>query len=1327
MPREDDPRFGPGGQFARKPGGVDYAPPQLTLEAARAYEAYDRAREREKAEQFANTHPTPGRAMEPWQTEDRIAYNQARRQREDEARRMAQELRRQQEARLAGVRDEIRRRMAPAAPLVKARDYYGLAGQAQIQDEYQQARANPPMGEAGALVARGDQEGYKLYQRAAATDATQSDLDRYQQHLATTQYSQGDYGALDLWRAPTGLAPLKKVTGAIGAGVGKALLGGTAIPGEDIGRAIGEGLVPEEVWQLALELAPGIGTVPGVISAVRKGTPEAILAGRKAAAKLGQSEAFERVLQEAASERGALTLGPGDEAAKAAAGAGEAAGLPAAADNLPLPPETAPTGLLSEQGDVIRLTRKKPVFEGELNPLQRHYKERNLAPEVPGLDKPLVGEAPEPRLQPPLGLLDDQGNIIDPLDPQVALIRQAFGGEAPTVPPGITPALVREALPTWNRYAEQLADSQRALGEAIARRKALDTLYQSPEQRSIRTAQRAAAKQGLTGDTSSAVPKALLDEARNAVTAARQASDAAKEAMKTAHIRVGDEDILRRLDGVGVDEKVIKDVQTQFAISRVQQAGEADFLTMPGVRKRLEQVYSRLGGNLSGPVGRSVARASNLNSGLNVWVNDFAKNYLSPMQRLLDQQAGNLRFVGDGRYAGLADTHRLWYVFTHPEDFRGITPAMHKLLNQAEAEGKAFYQGVRQFDPLNTTKPVSGRYLPQMWEDGIDYVERFGRPRGKAFITKQRAWKDWREALLSDQWSKELADMTPGQALEYAHRAAAQQMSDFYMRRDILKAFGSRTQKPGMLPFDSPMYKGWYAKPEIVSQVDAFFQPAGDLVRPAARVLQPIKNIRYGIDFAIWGYNVLHTLASGNVQITAGLIERALHGTGLRTIGEFADEGLMIQHGLAARGLESPFQKVGGTPLGWIPALRGIDTKATTGLDWLQHTQYSNIMGPLRHLVAQGNVALERATGELTASKLARAMDNANAVTGTSRGAQRPGRAAAESVLLGSARITRSQVAMLGQLVKVGTPETIATLASYGVTIGLVGAALDRTFGDGRGYTFSPFSLKAGKLEYNSEWATVSIKGRRYALIPQAALARAIAKSMASASQMDPNAFSTAWAQYGYTRVTPGLQGAISATTGAGFAPGKPFSPFGGLSAKERLLSLAPIPVAGTSQLDSSERGIRQGIESTLGLTAYSSVPSESQKTTAAKATAQQVLEKAGWTKAHEQGYAGHIDGLEAAGFTTAGKYKTIGALKSAFADATAQDIADRDGIPLHSARTKAQAEFEKFAAVKAYRSDEAKYERDFWMADKERAQQAWDQNLDDGPDADTRKKLGIK
>lgn len=1099
-----------------------------------------------------------------------------------------------------------------------------------------------------------------------------------------------DYGS------PTGEPPFPGYERGARATASAAGAVGGLVGQEQAGRTVGEfayrSIVPGTPAELVAFVLTGgaAGETTAVGRAIRN---TALAQAKKAGLRLEEYAATKEgkaFLTKLSGERGEMRLPGGEEPVppEPAAGAeGAAGGLPAsAADNLPPPPEPQiPGGLLSEQGDVIAITKKAEKQPYALDPLLRHYPEQQLAPEAANLDKPVIGEAPAPRLQPALGLLDEQGQIIDPLDPTATLVRQAFGGEAPVLPPDVSIPGVQEWRRTWSEFATQLADSRAALNSAIERRKQLSALYESPEQRAIRTAQKAATKQGLTGDTSNALAKSELDDARAAVRAAQKANDAAKEAMKAAHIRVVDEDIARRLDAVGVDEKVIKDVQTQFEISQTQQQGEADFLTMPGMRKRIEQVYNRLAGNLSGPVGHSAARAMNLNSGLNVWVNDFAKNYLKPMQRQLDQVADKLRFVGDRRYAGLADTHRLWYVFTHPEDFRGFTPEMHKLLNQAEQEGRAFYQGVRQFDPLNTAKPVGGRYLPQMWEDGIDYVERFGHARGKAFITKQRAWKDWREAILSDAWSKELAEMPPGQALEYAHRAAAQQMSDFYMRRDVLRQFGSRTQRAGDVAFNAPMYRGWYAKPEIVSQVDAYFQPAADFIRPAGKVLQPIKNVRYGIDFAIWGYNVLHTLAGGNVQIAAGLLERALHGTGLRTIGEFADEGLMIQHGLAARGLESPFHKGGATPLSWIPPLRGIDSKLTQGLDWLQRTQYSNIMGPLRHLVAQGNVAIERATGELTPAKMGRAMDNANAVTGTSRGAQRVGRAQAESILLGSARITRSQVATLGQLIKIGTPETIATLASYGVTIGAVGLALDRVFGDGRGYTFSPFSLKDGKLEYNSEWATVSIKGRRYSLIPQAALARAIAKSMAAAGQMDPNAFSTAWAQYGYTRVTPGAQGAISATTGAGFAPGKPFSPFGGLNLKQRALALAPIPVAGTSQLESSQRGLRPGIESTVGLTSYSSVPSASQEKSAAKLQALAPLAKVGFHDIVPDTWKDNLAALRSAIPTRAlskplDQFANIEDAKKDYLEPPPGEHPTRTQIDARAAR------FEALPAVKAYK-----------------------------------------
>lgn len=243
----------------------------------------------------------------------------------------------------------------------------------------QAARSDPSRlsGEEAGLFARNDAAGLALYQRANAPDATQQDMELYQQHLAqnrdpATFGERATTKAYDAARTEIPYADrVADVAGNLGEravkGVFQAGPMGTfekALPDQyrpstiagNIGGWAAEALVPQEVWQAALELVPGIGTVPGVVSAVRKGTPEAILAGRKAAAKLGQSEAFERVLKEAASERGALTLGPGDEAA---AGAGEAASSSLPADVLPLPsqslvPENVVTALKNRNKAVAK-------------------------------------------------------------------------------------------------------------------------------------------------------------------------------------------------------------------------------------------------------------------------------------------------------------------------------------------------------------------------------------------------------------------------------------------------------------------------------------------------------------------------------------------------------------------------------------------------------------------------------------------------------------------------------------------------------------------------------------------------------------------------------------------------------------------------------------------------------------------------------------------------------------------------------------------------------------------------------------------------------------
>lgn len=91
--------------------------------------------------------------------------------------------------------------------------------------------------------------------------------------------------------------------------------------GEAGGRATAEVFVPRQVWEVALEFVPGIGSVPDLQRAVKANAPEAIAAVRRALRDPRVADALAAARREirppkgalAPSERGALTPSQGDE------------------------------------------------------------------------------------------------------------------------------------------------------------------------------------------------------------------------------------------------------------------------------------------------------------------------------------------------------------------------------------------------------------------------------------------------------------------------------------------------------------------------------------------------------------------------------------------------------------------------------------------------------------------------------------------------------------------------------------------------------------------------------------------------------------------------------------------------------------------------------------------------------------------------------------------------------------------------------------------------------------------------------------------------------
>lgn len=335
--------------------------------AAEAYAAYDAA----PKYQPITIGPPPITFTPPPQIVDRQAYLQQQQQQAAEAQRLADELKQQQayeylkaqerennyqQARSAalgyadqatgGLASTVQRNLAPGGIYPRLGEQYDReqAVQQQQNDEARQlADALRQQQEAEARGYNGAPAGtinpadYPNPGSAAYAQRLQSIDPAYQRNFQPSGVIQTLTGAGTPFRAEIPYA--KRVAEAAGdvagglvkyspATAGANLLSerlpdvfGKDVSLSNVGATAIEALVPVEVWQAALELLPGVGTVPGVVSAIRKGSPEAIAAVLRASEKFGAREDVQKVLAKLASERGASKI-PG-KATGALPGGGE--------------------------------------------------------------------------------------------------------------------------------------------------------------------------------------------------------------------------------------------------------------------------------------------------------------------------------------------------------------------------------------------------------------------------------------------------------------------------------------------------------------------------------------------------------------------------------------------------------------------------------------------------------------------------------------------------------------------------------------------------------------------------------------------------------------------------------------------------------------------------------------------------------------------------------------------------------------------------------------------------------------------------------------------
>jgi hypothetical protein len=585
----------------------------------------------------------------------------------------------------------------------------------------------------------------------------------------------------------------------------------------------------------------------------------------------------------------------------------------------------------------------------------------------------------------------------------------------------------------------------------------------------------------------------------------------------------------------------------------------------------------------------------------------------------MEQELSAVKFIGQEKYAPLVDKYGSFYMYLHPEDFRGISPELRQMMDEMDQAMYSRYAMLQAIDPKAAVPLAIGkRYLPQLWQDNIEFLESIRRPAGRPGIEKPRTIANWREVVLSDSWPKELSDMSPAELLEYSTRAVDEAISYRLFRKSVLDVYGTKLKpkaSAGLVRLQNPLFAGWWAPPDIKWQVDALFEPGPGWVRTFGKFAAPVRNLTFGLDTGLAGYNELQALATGHFAQVLGGINRTLNllgaGVDVWSKRDVSRRIFFELHGLAHPVAEAPFRKGAGTLLKWIPGLNKIDPYLSGAIDKWTGIQYGTVLGNTRDLTAEGGLVISKLLGQnLDDPKVIEGwMDFANAVSGTSRGATRLGRAEIENTLATSSRITRSQFAMVGQLANTIRPGATATqriaawlgITNFMVTLGLVGWGINKAWGDDAEYNPLPWNKigwKDGKpvFERNPNWATTAINGRRYSLIPQKSLMTMLWKVAEAGVGLDPDALGRAVSQYGFSRLTPGLQ-PIPLIAGFGYLPNSGFWA-GSMPTQQRFkaLGLPFLPILAQVAITGQEHGWRGFTEQFFGLNSYELSPSEKEK-----------------------------------------------------------------------------------------------------------------------------------
>ena len=343
------------------------------------------------------------------------------------------------------------------------------------------------------------------------------------------------------------------------------------------------------------------------------------------------------------------------------------------------------------------------------------------------------------------------------------------------------------------------------------------------------------------------------------------------------------------------------------------------------------------------------------------------------------------------------------------------------------------------------------------------------------------------------------------------------------------------------------------------------------MVNAMAHYSQEFKNLQLGIgDFAVAGQQGLKALVTGGPQIFTGAVNRLLTNAHMPHVDTDLATSLVsrrsqaILDGVAHRAATGMTDITEDTTLlRHLPFVgKAIDNQAAKLIKTLTDLQFNKVLGTLRDLNYEGNLAIAKLTGADIQNPVIRRQlaEWANANTSAWYAATNPNRREFERAMLLSPQMRRAQVAqlnLLGDLIRspkdrVAQVQGITTLLSTVAATLAAGKLLNDTFG-------------VGDIEYDptkSGFGVVTIGGRQIDLFPQLQVVKALLKSARVAAEGNPEDMLAIAGQLGLSSASP-LNISLLKAAGVGYDPthGYQWGDYGaGMSTKDRFLSSLPIP-----------------------------------------------------------------------------------------------------------------------------------------------------------------------